>query len=369
MQLNAPTSIAGAEKVALTIANYIDKERYKIFFGVFVSSKRPENAFVEELISRKLPHKIIWMNKTFDLSNLSTLRQVVKGQKIDLIHSHGYRANFAALIVGKTMDIPIISTVHGYTRVDRKVAFYERLDRLVLRFFDRVICVSDELAEWLCKLTLNKRTVHILPNTIDLKSLSDGKSSNDLRFYHKRDQENCVIGFLGRLSSEKGVFVLLRAAKLVLMKNPNVKFLIAGDGPMEEQLMRGIAELGIQEKFKLVGYVKDVYGFFQEIDALALPSLREGIPIAMLEAMFFWVPIITTGVGGMREVLNERSAIFVFPNNAEDLADKIISFSFDKEKYGSMVSTARARFDNNYHPSMWIGHLEKIYASTLNGGQ
>jgi glycosyltransferase involved in cell wall biosynthesis len=206
-----------------------------------------------------------------------------------------------------------------------KVRVNETLDRLLLRWMDRVVCVSEGQATKVRRAGVAPERVLVIRNAIgpDAFAPPDPSARTQLHGFFPRPPR-CVVGAAGRFSSEKGFGVLVNAAAAVTRHNSDVGFVLFGDGPLRDSLARQIGAAGLEGRFVLPGFRTDLGRFLPHCDLVALPSYTEGLPVIVLEALAAGVPVVATAVGGTPEVIEEGvSGYLVPPGDAAALARRL----------------------------------------------
>lgn len=208
---------------------------------------------------------------------------------------------YGALAV-MTLGVPIIATYH-LDWPDRGVALYcyHLLDRLILRRFKKVITVSNAIERSLRRSGLGRNKVMTIANGIDCTPFQLGATGPGMK---KDKQENFIIGVVGRLTPQKGHRYLLQAAPSVLLKHPDVVFAFVGEGPERDSLQQTAASLGIEDHVMFWGVRSDMPTVYASIDLLVLPSINEGMPMTIIEALAAGRPVIATRVGDVAKLIH-----------------------------------------------------------------
>jgi len=266
---------------------------------------------------------------------------------IDIIHSHGYKGNILFGMIPKSLRrIPIVATLHGWTWTGgwNRMRLYEWLDRISLRFIDRVVVVNEAMRD---KLKLKK--LYVVNNGVPTEE--PGVNTNDATdaTITAFCAEGFIVGAIGRLSPEKGFDILLDAVSEVLGTHPNVRLLILGEGNERGVLEAKIKRLGLEQSVLLPGYVANAKCYLPLFNVFVLSSLTEGLPIVILEAMQAGVPIVATRVGGIPEVLeNGKAGKLVVPGNCAVLVNGISEVSDNSVRTRQLVQVAIRRVSDLY---------------------
>ncbi len=245
--------------------------------------------------------------------------------RADVLLCHGYKANVLGRLAARGCRVPAVAVSRGWTGECLKVRLYERLDRLHLRWMDRVVCVSEAQAAKVRRCRVRPERLRVIHNAVDPERFAgpDSRYRTKLARYF-RQPRSAVVGAAGRLSPEKGFEVLVAAAERVLRRDPSVGFVLFGEGPCRERLVRQIKAAGLSGAFALSGFRADLDQFLPHLDLLVLPSYTEGLPNVVLEACAAGVPVVATAAGGTPEVVEDGVNGYLVPTgDAERLADRI----------------------------------------------
>jgi glycosyltransferase involved in cell wall biosynthesis len=259
-----------------------------------------------------------------DVSLVWRLRRVLAHYRPDIVQTHGYRPTalvFALKRLGG--DWPWLAFFHGETFENRKVRFYNWLDRRLLPWADRLVVMSELQRQRFAALESRVSVVHnaAIPVIEDDSAVARTRSTlGAIRFSPP------ALGIVGRLSPEKGVHVLLDAAAILTRRGTDFSIIVAGDGPERARLESQCSRLGLDGRVHFVGALDAVSPVYEMIDLLVISSLSEGLPNVLLEALRFGVPVVATTVGAIPEVVgSSRAIVLVAPGSAESLADGIVS--------------------------------------------
>jgi glycosyltransferase involved in cell wall biosynthesis len=291
-----------------------------------------------------------------------------KKSNVRIIHTHKYKDTILAAPAAKLCGIPhVIRTVHGLREPFEglqafKMSFYEAIERTVHRYcVDSVIGVSSQI-ESKYKAEGEVSRVTCIRNGIDL----EGKSvQTDRRRTRKElgvDTGTCLIGTVGRLTPVKGIPYLLQAARILLRQGANVKLLVVGDGSIRLDLMTQTRDLGISENVVFLGHREDTDELLQALDIFVLPSLSEGIPMALLEAMAASRAVVASRVGGIPEIVEDGfEGFLVEPMDVNSLAGRCRRLIESPEVARKMGEQARTRVERDFSATTMADRVASIY--------
>jgi glycosyltransferase involved in cell wall biosynthesis len=169
----------------------------------------------------------------------------------------------------------------------------------------------------------------VVHNAVDPREVAAGTPAEEIRRQCGLQPEHRVIGVVGRLSPEKGQAIFLRALEKVRDDVPGVRALIIGDGQDRPMLETFCRERGLSDHVAFLGHRERIADYYQVLDLLVLPSLSEGLPNTVLEAMSFAVPVLATAVGGVREIIDDGNGVVVPANDPQALAERMIGLLRD----------------------------------------
>ena len=367
------TSVAfgGIERVVLNLLRHMPPG-VEIVPIVFTRTDCEDQTFFERLREMGLPHETLYVNShtpaliVNPVVNLAQAIRIVKNGRFDLIHSHGYRADAFTLVVAKYLGIPFVSTVHGFTPTDPRLRLWCELDARLLRFFPRVMAVSAPMKEQLVAYGLDAARVEVVINAVE-EAAHSGSSRREMRLRLGISENEFVFGFVGRLSDEKGVDHLLQAAEDLVAKERSARFVIVGDGPRKDDLLEATRSRGLEEKVDFVGFQSDTAPWYETFDAFVLPSLSEGTPMALLEAMAHGLPSVATAVGGVPQVVSDGENGLLVPSaDRTKLSEAMRCLMTNAPLRAKLSEGAVELVRGSYGVGAWIEHVQDVYAKALD---
>jgi len=259
------------------------------------------------------------------LAALADLVASLQRMRADVLCCHGYKANLLGILAARRLGIPVIAVARGWTGECLRVRLYEALDRRVLRWMDKVVCISHAQAEKVVAAGVPADRVAVFCNAVRCNRFGtpDPRYREELLHFFPRSMQH-IVGAAGRLSPEKGFGVLVDAAASVVRQDSSVGFVLFGDGPLRDSLRERIESRGIQGNFVLAGFRHDLDDFMPHFDLLTLPSFTEGLPNVVLEAFAAGVPVVATAVGGTPEIVDDgQTGFLVPPGQPAQMANRI----------------------------------------------
>jgi len=367
LQLISSRGLFGAENAMIELSKELRLSEYEPYVGIISNPQNYYKEIVKAAKDNNLKVDVFPCNNKFDLKTILKIKHYIKNNRIDIVHSHGYKSNFYALLATMNIGIRRIATCHNWLGESFKMRFYEYLDKILLNRFDRVVAVSDVLRDEILRSRVTKEKVIVINNGVDIKMLQ----ATDHRLQVKKSLElkddDRVIGTIGRLTLEKGHIYLLEAFVKVISELPNVKLLIVGDGPLRESLESRVRSLELKDKVIFTGFRNDISEILSILDVFVLPSLNEGMPIALLEAMATQKPIIATKVGAIPKLIeHNKTGLLIEPKDADAIYKSIDLLLKDNEKAKLLSLNAFERVKNEFSSSVMAQRYLAVYKETLN---
>ncbi len=341
MHLIATNFYGGPEKqIVEHLLRLNQTEGYEGILGSFLEGGN-KNELLEKAREAGIRSFGIPMDGPFDVKALFKLARVVREEGIALLCAHHYKAVVMGWLVAKWYGIPVLDYSRGFTAENRKIAFYEWLERLFVRRMDGIISVALGQKRRLESFGINHPRHWVVHNGVKIEFDPNKDVQEIKKRVHERfdiPSEAVLAITVGRLSPEKGHRYLLEAIAQTDFKNNRTYYLFCGDGVCRSNLEAQAQRLGITEVCRFVGFRKDMQEIYPSIDFLVLPSLTEGLPNVVLEAFSYAKPVLATNVGGVPEVIIHAENGFIVPKqNVEALTtylNKLITNPEMRKKMG-----------------------------------
>lgn len=349
-QLIAPIDNYGKERWLLTFLKYLDKTGFSPEVVIFSASGR--SPFAEHVKSMEIPCKILAGSGKINISDIRKLRAHIRQNSTAILHSNDYKSDIFALWGSFGLQIKRVSTPHGWCgEGDAKLAFYEKIDRFFLRYFDKVAPLSEKMALSLREIPGRKLTV--ISNFIDLDRMPEPEEGDPN-----------LITFMGRLVELKRVQDAIRAVNL--SDNKKLRLQIIGDGPMREELESLARELGLSERVDFMGHRGDSLELLNRSKIFILPSLTEGISRSVMEAMAMKRIIISTDIPGINELIRHgENGYLVETRNPKALAGMIDDVFNDMDRAMAIAERARETVEKRHSAVRIVKDYEKLYQRLL----
>lgn len=320
--------VGGGQKHVLALAERLSMRGVKVAVACEASGY-----LVDQLRHGNIPHHAVRLSTRPSPRGLADTVDAIRASHAQLVHTHGGTAGLYGRLAARWIGgVRTVHTYHGihYLHDKRlgKRLVRRAIDRFLLRWTDEVICVSRSDRE----LALGERLaltdhVSVVHNGIDLAPFAMPRSGG-----RRSGQRNgvFVVGTVSRLHEQKGHFLLLQAAALIRQAHPQVRFRVIGDGPLRESLEAQARELGVDEAVEFLGARDDIPSQMRNFDLFVLPSLWEGLPYVLLEAMAAGLPVVAADVSGAREIIADGTEGVVVPlRDPQALAAAVIDLMED----------------------------------------
>jgi glycosyltransferase involved in cell wall biosynthesis len=309
----------------------------------------------------------------WDLGGLVRLHRFLRREAYDLVHTHTSKGGFVGRLAARLAGVPVIvHTAHGFAFHEGTPAptrrFYSTLERIASRWCDRIVSVSEFHRSWAIELGMcSPYRIIAIPNGIAVPGRNPVVKLVELRRQLGARHDDLLILSISRLAPDKGLKYLIEAAAILPPMGRRVQIVIAGDGPAQNPLEQLAANLGVTDRVAFIGFREDIGDLLAACDLVVLPSLREGLSIALLEAMAAGKPIIATSIGSQREVSSHADmALLVRPADAPSLSESILRLVADRALMARLGNNARTVYENFYTENRMLQSYRKLYLDLLD---
>ena len=358
--------IGGVEKTLLSLLPRLNKEGFDV--SICCLYKRGDLA--KEMENAGIPVHFIGMRSRidFDLKYFNGIRKLVdflKREKIDIVHTHMYKANIPGRIAALLARVPvIIANEHNIDNWKSPSQFY--IDRILANFTSKIIVVSDAVRKFYIEKGIPADKITTIYNGIEINKFKKGIDIKTKKKELGIPLSHFVVGTVGRIELQKGHKYLIDAAFIVKKKIPKVKFLIVGGGSLKAKLKRYAKEKGLEKEVIFTGKRKDIPEILSVMDVFLLPSLREGFSIALLEAMASGKGVVVTNVGSNSEIVSDGENGFIIPtNNSDILAVRIIEILKNQELRNKIGENSQKKVED-FSIDRMLKETVELYKETLN---
>jgi glycosyltransferase involved in cell wall biosynthesis len=355
--------IGGGETHLLSLVENLDRSRFEPVVLSFT-----EGPMVERLRAMGVRTHVLYTERPFDVTKWRKVKQLMAAEGVDLVHAHGTRASSNTLWAARRLGIPLVYTVHGWSFHDDQPYWVRRLriwgERWITARSALNIAVSASSRQTGVEKISGFRAV-VVNNGIDQRKFSPARDLADIRGELNIPRDAVLLLFLARFTGHKQPLTLIRAFHAAVGKMPGLQLLMVGEGDEKEEGMRLVAELGLAGKVHFSPFRQDVPDVLAAADIYVLPSLWEGLPIGLLEAMAMRKAVIGTKVDGTREVLRDgENGLVVEPGDVGALAAAILRLAGDGELRESMGARAVETVRERFNAAVMTKEIENIYNKT-----
>jgi len=350
----------------LSLVENLDKTQFEPVVLSFT-----DGPMIERLKGMHVPVHVIHTTKPFDIRKWKTVKNFIREQNVELIHAHGTRANSNILWAAKSLGIPVIYTVHGWSFHPDQKPLVRRIrimgEKYLTSRSDLTISVSAS-NQHTGKNFIPSFTSIVINNGIDLQKFNPNNAYKNIRTELKIPNDVTLVLFIARFTLHKQPLSLIKAFAEALLQNPQMHLLMVGDGDQKEQAIQLIDELNIKSKVTLESFRQDVPDVLASADIFVLPSLWEGLPIGLLEAMAMGKAIIASNVDGTSEIIkNEENGLLVNTDHLiPNLTKALVGLSKDKNKRVHLERNATITVTERFNASNMTRQIEKVYKEVLS---
>ncbi len=307
------------------------------YIDVTLLSLRP-GAFADEARAMGINVEVI---KSYNvISDISKAIKYVNSNQFDIVHSHGSKANIFAYAIKKACRVPVVTTMHSDYKLDYMKSLSKRmtiglLNSIVLRKLDYYIVVTSAFRKMLADRGFDDKHIYTIVNGTDFSKPLKNYSKEDFCRKHNLSlsKDDILVGTAARLDPVKDIGTLLEAAKVVVQKNPNVKFLIGGEGDEGKELRTRATNLGLDKNVFFLGWFDDPYELISVLDINVMTSISEGFPYYLLEGARFSKATICSRVGGIPDLIESSVNGYLFePRDYHTLAEHLLDLASDNNK-------------------------------------
>ncbi len=351
--------IGGLQQVVVNICRTIDREK----FNTSVVCLRDIGPFAYELdhIGIKV-HHILHNNKRPDYFCFIKLAKLFRQEKTEVIHTHNTQPFFDGTIAALMSSVKtIVHTDHARDFPDKKR--YMFAEWLVSLFAYKMVGVSEHTAQNLIHYErISPKKILVIPNGIDAGKFNVQIDIDSIKRSLGIIGKGPILGLGVRLTEQKGICYLLDAMPSLIKAYPQIVLLIAGEGPLENKLKDQMNCLGISDNVKFLGPRLDLPELLQVFDLYVLPSIWEGLPMVLLEAMAAGCPIVATDVGGNATAIKHRlNGSIIKPKDSVALAQEVIRVLSDRPLREKYIAESKVIFEKLFSAKTMTAAYEKLY--------
>ena len=326
------------------------------------SSKKGEPEIFFEAQKRGIDVQLYYCKGKLDKDVIEKIATSVGKEKVDIIHTHGYKSNFYGLKASKIAQVPVVASLHGWSGDNFKVKLFDALDKGVIRKMDFAVCDSPRVRAQIIRSGMPREKLVFIPNGLDVGAFQKGFSHGSLRG-ELGLQGPIVVGTACSLLNLQSYQYLLKAFKEILEVYDETKLLIVCDGSLKADIGEDAKLLGLSEAVVLTGDRGNMTEIYNSMDIFVLPSAGENIPVSLLEAMCAGLAIVAVNTSGVAFALEGDCGKLVKRDDVRSLAEAISFFLEKKKLREAFGERARIRVQTNFSIERMVNEYKKVYES------
>jgi glycosyltransferase involved in cell wall biosynthesis len=360
LQLISSGGYYGAENMLLNLCASQEKTGCQNSLLLFYNVHVPNVEFYERARRRGLSVRMVHCKGKADWRAVQQIEEYIQEDGIDLVHTHGYKADLYGYLAAWRSGKPVVATCHNWVGGTAALGIYNYLDRMALKRFNALAAVSDAVAQRLLAFGVPAEKVKTIANGIDVQIFERGEPLPALSAPGSK-----VVGVVARLDLQKGFEYLLRAVR-ELCNIYALKVVIVGEGPDRKAIEDMVKEYGLQSSVVLAGQQSDMAGVYAAMDIFVLPSLNEGLPMTVLEAMAASRPVIATRVGAIPSVIQDgENGLLVDAKDTDGLRNALARLLSDSDLCRRMGERAHDWVSRNYTSEAMALKYRELYEEVL----
>jgi glycosyltransferase involved in cell wall biosynthesis len=360
LHLSSTSGPGGAEMIVKRLAGVLDPERFRSVVCLF------RTGWLSEACEQaSLPTHVIDINGAFDVRWARKFFHLLQTERVALIHAHEFTANTYGTLLGRLAGIPVVATVHGknyYSEQGKRRTAYRFVSRAA-----RMIAVSEDLKQFMVeRVGISSHRIKVIYNGVEPSEHFDGPQIQSVKRDLDLTKWDHMIGSVGSLYPVKGQIYLIRALPAILRVYPRTGLVLVGRGDLAEELKVETIRLGVEEHVQFLGFRSDIPVLLNLMDVFVLPSLSEGLSMALLEAMAAECPVVATRVGGNVELVEEGVTGYLVPSeNSQLLAERVIDLLRNKQEARRFGRRGRERVREKFSLGGMVDAYQECYCDAI----
>ncbi|MDO8525691.1 MAG: glycosyltransferase [Candidatus Omnitrophota bacterium] len=364
LYLSVHTNFGGAEIGLLTTLRNIDRSR----FECLVVSIEKKGALGGEI--EKMGIRVIYLNsaaRIFNLGLVKKIASILRQERPDVLHTSLFYANFFGRLAAFFHKAPVLVSEERSMYTEKRF-YHIIIDNLLSHMTDRIITCSKSVTDFtLRQEKISADKFHLIYNAVDAARFRVSRAKMDMRLILGLGAGDFIIGSVGSLIPKKGHRFLIEAFAALQKDIRPAKLVIAGDGESRGDLVKMAADLGVGSEALFLGFRYDIPEIMKAMDIFVLPSLQEGFPRAIVEAMYMGLPVIASNISGIPEIISDgENGFLAAAGDPQALADKIAILYKDPGLRNRMGLKAKGKIESGYLPQDYINNLQSLYLELLS---
>lgn len=358
----------GPETIIINWLRAENRELFDVHLICFADKNGSEKPFVEAAEAAGLSiHFIPWNRGKPIIQSARKLSAYIRENRIDILHCYNTYAEFVGVVTKHMTGVRLLTTKWMWGKLDWKRAVLQKMERAILPQFDRVTAQSEFAAGLTPRSGGSRKQVEVLISGLEQPLYLYTKEE---RLAERRmlgaSSDNLVFLHLARFWPEKAHNVLLRSFRLVVDHEDHARLWLAGVGPLLEPTKRLVCELSLEKHVRFIGFCSDLSKLLPLVDAQIHSSNMEGIPLALCSGLSAGLPVASTSVGGIPEIIEDGvTGLLVPPGDPEQLASAAISLVRDGDLRNRLGSAAKRFMEQHYSLNAAVRRLETLYSEMM----
>ena len=375
LQFISPSGFYGAERWVLAFANNIDPQRMRCDLAVTRESPNQDLRVADFHPDSAGQVHYVDMAGRFDIRSVKTLVNIIREREIDVILTHGYKSDILGLIAGRIAGIRCVSTPHGFSgNVGFKLKMFIRLGTSILRYFDAVAPLSEELIEDMHRFRVPSSKIRFIRNGVDIKDIDATLANPSIR--EKSLAGIRPIGFIGQLIPRKGLLDLLSAFEGLHEHHQGLELQLIGEGRQRPQLEEKCTLMKAGRAVRFLGFREDRLELLSKFEMFVMTSSLEGIPRCLMESMAVGVPVVAYDIPGVDQLIEDGVTGLLVPHgDVGALVKACNKLLDDPELKATLIANARTRVEEVYSARRMADEYFELFQqlmssrnSTVTGG-
>lgn len=360
--------VGGGETHVYELAKNLNKQYFDVEVLSFTNG-----IMINKLKDIGITTHVIQSTKPFDITVWKKVTQLIKTNKYDIIHAHGTRAASNVFYSAKKLRLPLIYTIHGWsfhqsqsklTRIVREMS-----ENFITHMANLNIAVSENNKNE-GKTNFGLNNIKVIYNGIDLNKFNPNSKHNDIRKEFNVKSNETLLGYMVRLTEQKDPITMIKAMQQVYKVNKDIKLLIVGNGNLEATIKKMVNESEIKNNVIFSNFREDIPAVLNAIDIYCLPSLWEGMPIGLIEAMAMGKTTISTSVDGTKELITNKYNGFSIPiNDPLQLANTILKIHNNSNLKMIIGENARKTINEHFNITNMVHKIEDVYFQIITANK
>ena len=355
--------MSGAERMSLLLCKSLKNYKPVVVCG----GEELSNVFKESGVKS---YNIKFSNKNI-LANAWDLSKIIKNENIKIVHAHDNTASLISYLVKKIFrnDIKIVSHIHNCYPFLKGNGFNKKIDKYIRNKYDFNITCGKTVTDFYKENTdyFNEDKNLTLSNAMDIKYITNIDKSDIEKVIkkYKIPSNKKILGFIGRLDEQKGIIPFINELSKHKDEFYDSVILLVGSGSQEEEIKDLINKLNLEDLFILTGFQENIKSFYPIIDVFFLPSLYEGLPMVLLEAMAFKKPVVSMNVGSISEVINKDTGILVNSGDYDRFINELIVIKNSNDLSIELGEKSYIFVEDKFNINSYVNKIEDLYVNKI----